>query len=120
MDEKSILKQVKRLGVFDYFPSGNSQDDKIRRGEFVRTMYNACEHDEHVRRVIDKALTLRWGKSGRESPTTAELLELANEVPSTAERKVGCEACSQTGYIVSEDQSGYSWAKRCTCWGKPA
>lgn len=114
MDEKSVLSQVKRMGGLDYYPKGNDEDSSVARGELVRALYDACESDDHVRRVMDRAMERGFGRDGRACPTPAELRLLASEVPAAARSCVGCKLCNHTGYIITDD-CGMASARRCVC-----
>ena len=105
---------MKRLGCLDFFPKGTDEDSGIARGELVRALYDGCESDDHVRRVVDKALESGFGMSGRACPTPAELRRLASEVPPVGRGRVGCDLCNHTGYIVTDD-NGMASARRCVC-----
>lgn len=104
--------QIKRLAAKRFFPVDGA-------ASLAEVLFDHVRSDDHAKRVIDKALLMRFGNPDNPEarcPEPVELAELCREVAPVVmqEAKGTCKYCAGSGFEVSEDG-----AKRCRCGGFP-
>lgn len=112
--------QILRLRVLRFLTS-----DADVRGELTEILWRWSHSEEHAKRVIDACIEKGFGESGREVPSSVDLIAMCQSVPATttpATPAEQCSACNGSGWVetitrgsgVFADQV-YTGLARCEC-----